>query len=1018
MISNLDEIRDRLDIVEVVSRRVSLQPKGVRWLGLCPFHAEKTPSFFVSPQRQFCHCFGCGFSGDAIAFEQKASGLSFRETVASLAQTLGIEIQEDGASPLDENAYFHRERLYITNARVLEHWQQQFLPEKAAENTRLGNRWFSTAAVEHFGVCSTPSSDDFSAGKCGDPQDQAAWLELGIIREQGGKMRDFFRDRLVFPILTESGKVAGFSGRVCGEMRKNTPKYLNSPESAVFKKSNLLFGLFENKAAIRAAGEVLVVEGFTDILRLWEQGFPNAVALCGTALTKHHAAMLKKYATKATLLLDGDLAGQKAANAAFPVLEHAGIFVRVCPLPDAHDPESYLMEMGSAAFLRHLLTASRDAIVWYVESKIQKQIEGPDKQQLADYCQKYLRNTAFPALSLKWAAEIAALLGVDEQYFLPHADQAGTSVSGSDTPISVENNCYFFQERKGGKTMISNFVLRPLFRSKSGKEVFWVFELQNCKGEKCRIRFNGKSLNSADCFRQTVEQKGNFIFHGNIPHLNHIKALVFDCLPEFSEIERLGWQRQHGFWAWSNGISVDGKFVPADSGGIATLDDGRTFLIEAALEEDWAASEADADERMFRHECGNVSFLDWCAMITDVYAENQNGHLMVLYYLTSIFRDIVFWELKFFPHLLAFGPMGTGKTQMARSLGKMFGKPQTQLMLDSSTEVGMGRKAAKFSNAVVWFDEYKNAIPAKRIQFLKGLYDGAGHVRGEYTNDLKTNEVAVQSGVFITGQELPVADPALFSRVVLLRVTQTQFSEAQRAAFNRLKSVERTEGLSHVTGWLSGLREHVEPHFSGAFRRIFRTLSDTLKTEHPEKIFEDRLINNHAVLMTVLALLEKPAGFAPHFMASCNKALVDALVAHHQLMASSDDRAQFWDTVGFLQEEGKLTSEDILLEPVHKVTLRLAKGQWDKRMFEVPKPLLFLRTARVFPQYNITFRQQFGREGLSKATIESYLKGSPAYLGYCDSKRFPSGTVNSCLVFDWALLGLDWFGQADDPDTL
>ena len=1011
MYKNLDHLKSELNIVDVVNQHVNLKLQGTRYVGLCPFHEEKTPSFYVTPTLGIFKCFGCGVSGDAIAFEMKIGNKSFPETIEYLSRIFNLKLEKSDSGEWNESAYHRKEKLYLTNAAALDYWQQQFPTDKSGENIQLDERSFTANAVNHFGITVAPNADMFCGVNAGLWPDNAGLIESGLIKDYNGKMLDFFRNRIIFPLRTESGKIAGFSGRIMGGNAGKIPKYLNSPENEVFKKSQLLFGLYENKAAIKASKEVIIVEGYTDVLRLWESEITNVVAICGTAMTAFHASILKKYADKVTLLFDGDEAGVRATGKAVNILENAGLFVRICPLPDGHDPESLVRECGGKHLHERLNSGCSDAIIWLVGQEMRGINDGLDKQRIVDFCRKYFANSPHSALVDDWAEKCSELLGLDKTIFLPEKTRENPQQSEG---IVIQGNCYYYPGKKGHLRMVSNFIMRPVHRIISRNETMWILELCNYQQIKGLIRFNGRSLNSPEQFRQTIEQSGNFIFHGNMADLNLLKSIVFADIPDCLEIDQLGWQRNHRFWAWSNGISKGNQFYPCDSSGIIELDN-KSFLIKAAFDSPKSGRSEEGDEQIFRYESGNTQFAQWADLIAHTYTDHENGYLVVLYYLASIFRDVVYNDLRFFPHLFACGIKGSGKTHIALSLGKMFGEPQKQMMLDSGTEIGMGRKASKFSNTIVWFDEYKNSIPSRRIQFLKGLYDGAGHIRGEYSNDTRTNEVTVKSGVFITGQELPVADPALFSRVILLLTIKTKFSKESKKIYNELQRLEKSTGLSHITAWISGFYSVVEQNFSPKFDRIFLWLQDIVKKENSMLCIEDRVINNYAVLLTIGTLLKEHIGITDLFMENAKKALVKSMTTLQNLLHGTDERAEFWDQIKFLFEDDKLKNDDLFCETTKKITLDKPDAKSVRIDFDTPKTLLFLRPSRVFAMYMISYRQQHGRNPLPKLTLDFYMKSQPSYIGYCTSKRLPNGGVSSCLVFDYEATGLRLFDYQDKP---
>ncbi|HTO68653.1 MAG TPA: DNA primase [Myxococcota bacterium] len=338
------EIRERADIVSFVGRYVTLRKSGSRFWGLCPFHGEKTASFQVNEDKQIFYCFGCGAGGDVFAFRMRQEGLDFPDAVRALARELGIAIPEGRAGESQTHAAyrandaacaFFRAELRGPNGAVGRRYlAERGVPEDLIERFQIG---FAPAGwdglVSHLRRASVPVADAEAAG-------------LVARRQTGDGHYDRFRARVVFPITDPSGQIAGFGGRAMGD---DTPKYLNSPESAVYKKSRVLFGLAQALDAIRSSGRVIVVEGYFDLLALHRAGLHEAVAPCGTAVTQSHAHRIRRYAEEVVLLFDGDAAGQAAAERALPILLAEGLRVRAAFLPLGDDPDTLLAKSGVAA---------------------------------------------------------------------------------------------------------------------------------------------------------------------------------------------------------------------------------------------------------------------------------------------------------------------------------------------------------------------------------------------------------------------------------------------------------------------------------------------------------------------------------------------------------------------------------------------------------------------------------------------------------------------------------------------
>ena len=355
----IQELIARADVVDIVGRYVQLKKGGANFMGLCPFHGEKSPSFSVSPTKQFYHCFGCGKNGNAISFLMDHAGMSFVEAVHDLAQQYGMQVPEDEASPQDRaRAQEQREKQH-TLSSVLEKAGEAYrrnLKDAPGAVAYLKGRGLSGEIAKQFGLGYAPEGWR-SLASVFPSYDDPLLVESGLVisnAEEGGeeKRYDRFRDRIMFPIRNIKGECIGFGGRVLGDEK---PKYLNSPETPVFSKGRELYGLFEARAHLRDKGYVLVTEGYMDVVALAQLGFPNAVATLGTACTNDHVQKLFRFTDAVVFSFDGDTAGRRAARKALDgALPYASDVrnVKFLFLPAEHDPDSYIREHGSEAFAR------------------------------------------------------------------------------------------------------------------------------------------------------------------------------------------------------------------------------------------------------------------------------------------------------------------------------------------------------------------------------------------------------------------------------------------------------------------------------------------------------------------------------------------------------------------------------------------------------------------------------------------------------------------------------------------
>jgi len=345
----VDSIRSQADIVDVVSDYVTLRKTGRNHMGLCPFHDEKTPSFSVNQERQIFHCFGCGKHGSVFSFLMEHENISFVESVHHIARRLNITIPETSR---DREAGSEAESLARVTRFAARFFHENLLNSDQESLVRryTTKRGLSEETIRSFGIGYAPDGWDGLLRTARKKGIDAAWLiKAGLAKAGEQRTYDAFRKRLIFPIQSPSGRVVGFGGRALSD--EDQPKYLNSPESPIYRKSQVLYGLYQARDAIRQNGRVLVVEGYMDLLGLHQHGIDGVVALCGTALTRNQAGLLARYGQQALLVYDSDQAGIRATWRAIEPLVESGLWTRIVRLPEAYDPDSYVEEHGPGGFL-------------------------------------------------------------------------------------------------------------------------------------------------------------------------------------------------------------------------------------------------------------------------------------------------------------------------------------------------------------------------------------------------------------------------------------------------------------------------------------------------------------------------------------------------------------------------------------------------------------------------------------------------------------------------------------------
>ncbi|RZM29198.1 MAG: DNA primase [Pedobacter sp.] len=364
----INKIMDTVRIEEVVGDFVSLKKRGSSLIGNCPFHNEKTPSFNVSVAKGIYKCFGCGKGGDAVHFIMDHEKYSYPEALKFLANKYNIEVEETVQSPQNIELQNARESLYIVSQYAAGFFAEQMWTNSEGRAIGLGyfkERGFREDIIKKFELGYSPDSWDaliVSAGAAGHKEEYLEQTGLAIKNDKG-KLYDRFRGRVMFPIHNFTGRVIGFGGRTL-KTDKNVPKYVNSPESDIYHKSNVLYGLFHAKKAIRETDNCYLVEGYADVLSMHQAGVENVVASSGTSLTTEQIRLIGRFSQNVTMLYDGDAAGIKASLRGLDMILEEGLNVKVVNFPDGHDPDSYMHLVGSGAFKAYIENNRKDFIVY------------------------------------------------------------------------------------------------------------------------------------------------------------------------------------------------------------------------------------------------------------------------------------------------------------------------------------------------------------------------------------------------------------------------------------------------------------------------------------------------------------------------------------------------------------------------------------------------------------------------------------------------------------------------------
>ncbi|MBY0481947.1 MAG: DNA primase [Chitinophagaceae bacterium] len=420
--NTIQEITNRIDILDVVGEFVKLKKRGTNYLGLCPFHNEKSPSFTVSPAKEIYKCFGCGKSGNSIGFLMEHEKYSYVEALRWLAARYNIAVEETESSPEQKLLNQTADSLYAIN-----HFAQKFFTAQLTETNEgknialsyLQERGFRESIIQKFQIGYNPESKDALTKALLENQFNAEILpKTGLVSlRNNDELVDNYRGRIIFPIHNNSGKIIGFGARVIGKADR-APKYINTPENEIYSKSKILYGSYFARQAIDKANECLLVEGYTDVVSLHQAGIENVVASGGTSLTTDQIRLIKKYTNNLTIIYDGDNAGIKAALRGLDMALEEGLNVKLVLIPDKEDPDSYVNKVGVAAFNEFIASNKKDFILFQLDVMLKEAGNDVSRKsvvvnQVAETISKLNKAEDFTRQQ-DYIRQCAALLKIDE----------------------------------------------------------------------------------------------------------------------------------------------------------------------------------------------------------------------------------------------------------------------------------------------------------------------------------------------------------------------------------------------------------------------------------------------------------------------------------------------------------------------------------------------------------------------------------------------------------------------------
>ena len=894
--------------------------------GLSPFVNERTPSFVVSNVKGIWKDFASGKGGKSvIEFVQAYKGMDFPEAVKLACEVLNIPIEYEKETEAQKAKRQEKKSLLEILQDVKKNYLENF-PKLSHAQKYMQERGFSQELLEDFEIGYALAGMYEVLKERGQVNEGVA---LGVLKAyQNGAYYDFFKGRIIFPISDKHGHCVGFGGRVMpSEAKEGAPKYLNSPESEVFHKSELLYGFHLARNSMAQRGEVYLVEGYTDVMRMHQIGLRNCVATLGTALSAQHLAEIKKLCKKLIIFRDSDKAGETAAYRDMGLALEAGLFVERVVFASEHkeDPDSIGQREGAVALIEaarcdavlHYLQGAYEEALVRAETKGKKVILMPeDKKRLSDLALELIGKIPDVVTREAYLEQVKARFGIKvaiekpkeekivfdtprlfsmgdidplEDYQFPKEVEDPSVYKNEILEYGVfqhANRIYCSTDKGNAFYDISNFSIEIIQHMQDEQFPMKLIRICNVHGVEKIFDVLSEKINTLNTFKNVVTSYGNFSFSGSAAQHERLLRYLFDRMGTGRKIDVLGWQAE-GFWVWNNKIVIPGLREEAiNSEGLFKYQQDSYYIPSANKNFEKNMYKYGAQKK-FRSIPTEVSLPQYLKQLYKVH----RGHAItgILFGIGSLFQDIVVSCTGFFPILFYFGPASTGKDNICEAIQSFVGQPQTAIQLEgsASTIKAQIREFAQFSNGISQLSEYKRGNP-QVDGIIKGLWDRRGYKRGSIESRVAVDEVPIISSTLLTGNDSPDAE-ALITRLIWEEMKTQEFSEEAKAAYNKLKDMCR-RGVSGISDWLLHKRAVFQEHFLEVYREKKRLLSE----REAIKGVPVRMIDNLAVLYAVYGIFERE-GIFPFWQEDMERHF-DSLIENQRRKIESDSVYQrFWD---------------------------------------------------------------------------------------------------------------------------
>lgn len=960
-------------------------------VGCCPFHQERTPSFVVDTRTNKYVCYGCGEHGDVIDFVCKSNNLSFTEAVKALGVRYNIPVEEtNNETPEQRKKRLHREELANANSVALRYYVERFNADdseatgaRAYAHSRWGNEYCKEAQIGY-----APKIKGLQLYCKLQGIQESVLEEIGLIKqsEDGHGYYEFYRNRIMIPIMSDARTVIGFTARALDDSKA---KYLNSSESDLYKKSKSLFGLDTAIREARLTGKMYLSEGAPDAMRLKIIGVPNSVAPLGTAMCKDHFDLLHKYVSRLCFLPDADApkAGERYGTGVKKVMQNGAeairqgfeVLVKQIPVGESKsDPDTYFTTRKIFDEIEE-----EEFIVWYANNALDGVNSPDDRRQIVQDIAQLLACVVNKPLQDELIIKLVNIEGSKTMWRqalnrAKYEKESKRMSTGSEEKVDdlrnrgffIRNNAYWSLTDDGDPVQWSNFIMKPLYHIADAVNARRLFKIVNQSGHEMIIELKPEELVQVSKFKQKLESYGNFIWSVGSDKLTKLKYYLYDITETATEIKCMGWQRR-GFYAFGNGC-FENKWIEADDMGIVKLESGNYYLPSASnlfKEEDTFFT----FERNFSHlGSGNLSMREYTTGLKEVFGDN--GPVAFCFYIASLFHDLIFRDLNHFPILNVFGQKGSGKSLFCQCIMSLFVNKPEASNITHATVPALAQQVAQVANGIVHIDEYRNDILPDKIEFIKGLWDGYGRTRMNMDRDKRIEQTRVDSGIMLSGQQMPTADIAMFSRMVFICFNTTTFSPEQDLRMKRFRR-KYEFGCSHITLEVLKLRSRFEIKWKDSLTTVtkdFESLTEGMD-------IESRIANNWIECLAAFHAISDMLDTSYNYKELLN-IFVRGAEDQNSKLSQSNELSDFWNFVSFLMQDGKLyEGADFKIQSVDHIRMPNRKTI----QFPEARRVLFLRFNRV---QMLFARESKGEGKVIGISLKHYLENSPVYLGKCYKK--------------------------------